>query len=181
MASTKITIPESLQIPEFERPPGLPATCTDAELIEAVKASLCGAGPEELAKMLHVPEFGVRYWVMSKEWNAIKAAVWPELKGIVHSELCSVRSAMISQLAERVRKGDPFYDNFGAFVGFRPVKARDLGFLLAQSTEVIHALEKEIGGIRDDEGQISLKDLAAGLKRYAQANDVTGESKRLPA
>jgi hypothetical protein len=74
-----------------------------------------------------------------------------------------------------VQEGDPQYDMRGEFVGYRPIKAKDLTQMLTQTSEVIHQIEKEIGGIRDDEGNISLKDLAEGLKRYAQAKDVTPE------
>jgi hypothetical protein len=171
-----LPIPASL--PMFRRPPGLPRTCSDEDLLEAVKASLCGAQPEELADLLRVPKSAVRYWVSSKEWNALKQYVWPDLKGVLHTELVSVRSNILKQIAERVREGDPQFNMRGELVGYRPIKARDLTEMLVRTSEIIHVIEKEIGGIRDDEGNISLKELAEGLKRYAQAKDVTVEAAR---
>jgi hypothetical protein len=165
-----IPIPESL--PQFRRPPGLPMTCSDATLLDAVKASLCGSGPEDLAPMLGVPVNAVRHWVASKEWNQLKQWVWPDLKGLVHTELVSIRSNLIMKIAQRVKEGDPQYDMRGEFVGYREIKAKDLGVMLLQTSEVIHQIEKEIGVIRDDDGKISLHELAAGLKAYARDKDM---------
>jgi hypothetical protein len=174
MTAQIIPIPESL--PQFRRPVGLPYTCTDEMLLEAVKVSLVGGEPAEIAKLLNVPRETLRHWMGSKEWNYLKDWVWPEIKGVVHTELVGVRSKIIRQIGERLTTGDAQYDMRGELVGYRPIKARELADMLTKTSEVIHQIEKEIGGIRDDDGKISLNELAAGLKRYAQAKDVTPES-----
>lgn len=177
-----VSIPRTVDTVEFERPPGLPHTCSDAELLEAVKASLCGATDIELAEMLHVPPVGVKYWVGSKQWTVIKQYVWPQLKGLLHTELCGIRSTVLHKLAERVRDGDPQYNLMGELIGYRPVKSRDLATMLVQSSEVIHNLEVEIGVIRDDKNNISLDNLLVALQHYAKADapeDITGKSERI--
>jgi hypothetical protein len=146
-----IQIPDSL--PQFKRPPGLPETCSDEMLMEAVKASLCGAAPEELAKMLGVPAKGVKYWMNSREWQSIKAYVWPEVKGLVHNELVSVRSKALQLIGKRLHEGDPYYDLSGEFKGYRPLKANDLVNVLQRTSEVVHQIEKELGVVSDDSGR----------------------------
>jgi hypothetical protein len=176
-----IALPTSVDEVEFDRPPGLPETCSNDELLQAVKAQLCGATQEELARLLHVPVIGVSHWVNSREWSLLKQHVLPEMKGGVHGELMGVRSLLIRQLAQRVREGDPQYNQLGEFLGFRPVKARDLSTMLVQSSEVLHNLELEIGVIRDEKNHISLDNLVVALQKYAkeEPQDITGNSERV--
>lgn len=186
-STTSVSIPKTVDVVEFDRPPGLPATCSDKELLEAVKASICGATDKDLAYLLHVPEFSVKYWVASKEWTAIKDHVIPELKGLLHTQLCGIRSTLIQKLGQRIREGEPQYNQLGEPVTdaegnpvYRPVKARDLAIMLVQSSEVLHNLEVEIGLVVDESKNISLDDLAIALKNYAKAPaDITGKSQRL--
>lgn len=178
----KLVLPRYVDCVEFERPKGLPETCSDADLLDAVKASLCGATHEELARLLGVPEIGVRYWLASPEWTKIKDHVWPELKGVVHTELCGIRSELIVQLVDRVRNGDPVYSAAGKELFRRKVKARDLATMLVQSTDVIHELEREIGKFTDPEGRMELADLQKALRYYAQQQgplDITPNVERV--
>lgn len=187
--STKLVLPKTVDVVEFDRPPGLPATCTDANLLDAVKASIAGATDEDLAPLLHVPPQAVKWWVASAEWNAIKTHVLPAMKGLFHTQLCGIRSSVIQKLAERVRLGDPIYTNLGEPALneqgeqlYRPIKAKELAGILVQTSEVLHNLEVEIGVVADDRGIIDLDDLAIALANIAKAGhgtDITAESKRL--
>ena len=181
MSKNVVSIPKTVDVVEFDRPPGLPHTCSDADLIEAVKSSICGGTHKEIAELLHVPEFSAKYWMSSREWTVIKQAVYPQLKGLLHTELCGVRSKALHQLAKRVDEGDPQYNQLGECVGFRPVKARDLTFILMSTSEVIHDIELELGVITDEDKNISLADLQVALRAYARAGpaDITGKSERL--
>jgi hypothetical protein len=183
-----VAIPKHVDVVEFERPPGLPATCSDGELVEAVKASICGASYKEVAELLHVPEFSAKYWISSKEWTAIKQAVLPELKGFLHTDLCGIRSSILQKLGERVRFGDPQYNQMGEPVlnaegeqVFRPIKAKDLSIMMVQVSGVLHDIEVEIGVITDEDDNISLKALQKALQRAAREDiqDITGSAQRL--
>ena len=193
--SQVIKVAEDIRFPgEIERPFGLPEVCSDDDLMEAVMASMCGAELEELAPLLKVPPNAVRYWVGTNEWNALKAQVYPRIKQTVHTELCGVRSLAIRRLGERLRDGDPVIsretglpltrtviknDQPVEVPVYAPVSAANVAKILTAASDVLHELERDLGVVRNDKGDISLEELAEGLKRYAQAKDVDATAERV--
>ena len=165
-----LRIPESL--PMFRRPPGLPATCSDEDLEEAVKASLCGADDKSLAKLLKVPSSAVKYWTDSKEWGGIVALLLPEVQSILKGQLTRLASTALTQLDERLQKGDPIYDLTGEYKGRKKLKARDLADIAVKVMEQQRALERSIGDISDDENRISLDKLAKALKKAGEEREI---------
>lgn len=189
-------MPPPIEIPrnltgtiQFARPPGLPVICSDTDLFEAVKASIAGVPDDELAPILGVKTEAVKYWVSSKEWTAIKEHVLPQMKGLFHTQLCGIRSSIIQKLGERVRLGDPMYNNLGEPVMdqngkplYRPIKGKELSGMLVQVRDVISSLEEEIGVKADTKGHIELDDLALALANLAkpkQPTDISGQSQRI--
>lgn len=170
---------------EIARPPGLPKTCSDADLMDAVIASMCGAELEELAPLLHVPPEAVRWWVGTPEWVALKRQVSPRIKETVHTELSGVKARAVRELGKRLRDGDvavdrktgePLFNEDGSYV-MVPVNAAVVANILRTSTEVLHELERDIGSIRDEKGDISLNQLVDGLRNLSKlsaAKDITG-------
>ena len=169
-------LPENF--PYFQRPPGLPETCTDAQLCEAVKSYLAGSDLPTLALMLGVPQRSVRYWLDSKEWGSLVALLLPEFRGVMSGQLTRVASLALNQLEARLRDGDQVFNQQGAYVGRREIRGRDLATIATAVLEQQVKLEKIIGGITNDDNVISLDKLAQGLKRYAEAKDITGEAVR---
>jgi hypothetical protein len=167
--------------PLFSRPAGLPATCSDAMLCEAVKAYLLGTDEKTLGRMLGVPTKSVRYWTDSKEWAALVDLHAPELKQMLKGQLTRVASMTLRQLEDRLTYGDQVFDQKGEFVRRREVKGRDLAEIATRVLEQRANLEKLIGDLRDDKDSISLQKLAQGLKRYAEAKDISGEASLDPA
>ena len=164
--------------PHFERPPGLPLTCSDAQLCETVKSYLAGAEPAVLAQMLGVPKASVRYWLDSREWGSLVAMLLPEVRGVMSGQLTRVASLALNQLEARLREGDQVFNQQGEYVGRREIRGRDLATIATAVLEQQVKLEKIIGGITNDDNVISLDKLAQGLKRYAEAKDITGEAVR---
>jgi len=154
--------------PVFTRPPGLPETCSDAQLLEAAKAYLCGTDNPTLAKMLGVPVAGIRYWTDSREWGQLIEFIRPEVAGILIGQTTRVASLALVQLEDRLVKGDQVFSQQGEYVGRREVKAKDLAEIATKVLEQQKNLERSIGKITDDENSLSLRKLAAALESYAE-------------
>jgi len=174
-----LAIPDS--IPQFRRPPGLPLTCTDEDLSEAVKAHLCGANDDSLAELLHVPARSVKYWTDSKEWAAITALFLPDVQLILKGQLTRLASSALNQLDERLQNGDPVYNLQGEYAGRKKLKARELADIAIKVMDEQRALEKSIGKIGDDEGKISLEKLARALKKAAEDSEIDVTPTRVEA
>jgi len=157
------------QFPVFNRPPGLPETCSDEQLCEAVKIHLCGGTHAAIAKLLSVPEKAVRYWVDSREWGQLTALLKPEVAGILIGQTTRVASLALTQLEDRLLNGDEVWNQQGEIVGMRKIKGRDLAEIATKVLEQQKNLERSIGKITDDENTISLKKLATALTNYAEA------------
>jgi hypothetical protein len=162
-----IALPDNF--PVFVRPPGLPATCSDAQLLEAAKAYLCGTDPETLAKMLGVPVVGLRYWTDSREWGQLIEFIRPEVAGILIGQTTRVASLALVQLEDRLVKGDQVFNQQGEYVGRREIRGKDLAEIATKVLEQQKNLERSIGKITDDDNALSLKKLAAALTNYAEA------------
>lgn len=189
MSSKAVAVPKTLLDELFDRPPGLPATCSDGDLIDAVRKAMIGATDDEIADTLGVPISTVKHWIASKEWQNMKQQMLPVVKNLHHNQLFSIRSIVLEKLTERLRLGDPMYNNLGEPCTdedgnqlYRPIKGRELSNILAQVNPVLHDLEVEIGVVADDRGTIELDDLAealAELARKKRPQDISGESQRV--
>ena len=168
-----------LTIPDELNRAGLPATCTDHELSEAVRFWLCGGSKEEIALLLHVKPPQVTHWINSRAWQQLARNYAPEVQAIVSGSLTRLKGKALEALADRVENGDFRVDNTGEIVGRTPMKGRDLAQVFAQMSDAQVQLEKMIGSIKDDDDsdKISLDKLARGLKRYAEARDITSEAR----
>ena len=166
-AANIVNLPDNF--PVFARPVGLPLTCSDAQLLETVKAFLCGVPNATLAGMLGVPEFAVRYWLDSREWGGLVAMLKPEVAGILIGQTTRVASLALVQLEERLRKGDQVFNQQGVMTGRREIKAKELAEIATKVLEQQKNLERSIGKVTDDENALSLKKLADALTNYAEA------------
>ncbi len=164
--------------PVFARPPGLPQTCTDAMLCEAVKCFLLGTDEKTLARMLCVPKSAVRYWTDSKEWAALIKMYTPEIESMLKGQLTRVASMALRQLEDRLNDGDQVFNQQGECVARRELKGRELAEIATRVLEQRANLEKLVGDLGDDKEKLSIQDLAVGLKKFVQAKDVTAESRR---
>ncbi len=167
-----------MDIADFERPDGLPVTCTDGDLLEAVRLWLSGGDKIEIAALLKTKPATVNYWINSKGWQVVARMIAPEMQALVSGSLTRLKRQSLEQLADRIENGDYRMDNSGEIVGRVPMKGRDLVEVFAKVSDAQVQLEKMIGSIKDDDDsdKISLDKLALGLKRYAEARDITGEA-----
>ena len=159
-------LPDSF--PTFVRPPGLPYTCTDEMLLEAVKCYLIGTDEKTLARMLCVDTKSVRYWTDSREWAALIELQTPELKMMLKGQLTRVASMTLRQLEDRLTYGDQVFDMTGKFVRRREIKGRDLSEIMTRVLEQRANLEKVIGNMTDPDGKLDLQEIADGLAQYAK-------------
>ena len=170
----------------WTRPRGLPATCTDEELFEAVELWLLGEKPTILAELLHVKPDQLRQWIASKSWQALAKSFALGVQASISSSLTRLKAQALVELADRVNGGDyivrldgtPVLNETTGVPVRRPMRGRDLLEVFAKVSDCQLQLEKAIGNIKDDtNGQISLEKLAAGLAFYArQAKGQTFDS-----
>lgn len=172
-----VQIPASLR---FVRPPGLPVTCSDEQLLEAVKAYLCGAREDVLAPMLSVPEHAVKYWTDSREWGELTRYVLPEVRGILSGQLTRCASKALLELDERITDGDYRYDAGGALLGRTKLRAKELSLIATQVMEQSERLEKLLGNLKDSDDSLTLQELANALETIARKpKDISGEAERV--
>lgn len=164
----------------IKRPHGLPKTCSDAALLEAVKAWLLGEPPRVVAEFLNVPIKTLPHWINSKEWNVIVSAAYLELQGYAHSKLGRLVNLSLAELADRLENGDEHVTKDGVVVHIK-IKGRDLATIATMLMDKQTEVKKRLDGIPDKEDTFhELFELAAKL-RYANAKEIQGESVEQPA
>lgn len=171
-----LPIPDSL--PVIRRPKGLPLTCSDEEFQEAVYARLCGADDAAVAKLLHVPAKAVKYWVDSPEWGAAARAVTPEVEAILAGQLTRVANLALTQLDDRVAKGDPIWNTNGEPVldesgkqRRKPLRGAELSAIALRVFEMKKTLANGMQALRDDADRIALDKLAHSLAELSRQSD----------
>jgi hypothetical protein len=176
-----VALPEVL--PFARRPPGLPATCSDTDLAEAVKAYLCGASEETLAGMLKVPTHAVKHWLDCREWGVLCQTLRPEVEGVLGGQMTRLASLAFVQLEDRIVKGDPVIGANGEVLTddegnprFKPLKGKELSLIATQMLETRAKIKPQDPNKKDDD--LTLLDLARSLKKYAEAKDISGEARR---
>ncbi len=167
------------------RPEHLPAKVPDRDFTDAVRLWLTGAPKAEIAEKLQTTHRSVTAWIDTPEWRNAAQALSPEVHALVGGSLNRLKTQALTQLADRIEHGDPVINNLGEVVlkedgtaAKRPMKGKDLVEVFAKLSDAQVQLEKMIGNIKDDddESKISLDKLALGLKRFAEARDITGEA-----
>ena len=177
-----VALPEVL--PFARRPPGLPATCTDADLAEAVKAYLCGASEETLSGLLHVPPHAVKHWLDCREWGVLCQTLRPEVEGVLGGQMTRLASLAFVQLEKRLIEGDPAIGANGEVLTdeqgepiHKPLKAKELSLIATQMLETRAKIKVEDPQKSDME--LGLLELAKSLKEFAKAKDISGEASRV--
>ena len=102
----------------------------------------------------------------------------PDLRDWTHAKLYEIRQKVVTELLERVEKGDPVVGADGSIDFYRPVKAEVLSNILVRTSGVIHDIEVEKGEVEAGGVDITLKELADSLRRFAKATEVKGEAVR---
>ena len=153
---------------EFQRPADLPRTCTDRDLIEAVKEYLCGASYSELAAMLHIPAATVKQWVRARGWRQIEVLLREQVRELAHNSLSRITHKAFVQLESRLETGDAVYNFAGEQVGFRPIRGKDLAVIASTLIDKQHDVERRMKGEVDESTMVDLNELAKTLAYYAQ-------------
>ena len=151
------------------RPKGLPRTCSDEALYEAVKAWLQGLPLPQLATMLGVEKKAVKYWIESPEWQQITNIVRPEVEAESKNKLMRTMSLTLDELETRIREGNPVINYEGVEVGKTPVKAKDLASIAKTLSDMKEAVNE--GGSK---GRIDVRQLMQGLENLVKGRLVEG-------
>jgi hypothetical protein len=161
------------QAVEFVRPPDLPFTCSDADLLEAVQLWLLGAKNAEVAAKLNVPGTSVKAWVTSAGWKYLEECLRGEVRKVAHAQVTRLTAQALGKLETAIEMGDPVIGVDGEVKGHKPVKARDMAQIASTLLERQLEMEERLGLKRNEDNLIDMRELAEGLKRYAKAKDVT--------
>ena len=157
----------------FIRPPDLPFTCSDADLVEAVQLWLLGAKNAEVAHKLGIPSVAVKHWATSSGWKYLEECVRGEVRRVAHGQITRLAAQALGKLETAIELGDPVIGVDGEVLGHKPVKAKDMAAIASTLIEKQLEIESRLGLAHNDENVIDLRELAEGLKRYARAKDVT--------
>jgi hypothetical protein len=175
MAAPALFSPEDKDLATFNRPDDLPRTCSDAELIEAVKEYLCGANNEEVGALLHVEPATVKQWVGSRGWRTVEALLRDQVREVSLSALSRITHKSFVQLQDRIDTGEPMYNWEGQLVGYKPIKAKDLAIIASTLVDKQHEVERRMKGELPDSTKVDLNKLARALENYARMKVVNGE------
>lgn len=159
----------------FRRPADLPCTCSDADLLEAVRGWLLNAPSEQVAHQLRIKPSLLPQWVNSHGWQQLVLLLREDIRAISYGAYGRLGLKAFQALEDRIDHGDPIVDGDGVIVARRPIKGKDLAEIISRLGAQQELIEKKLGISRDDDDNISLKELAAGLKRFAQAKEIRAE------
>jgi hypothetical protein len=152
------------------RPIGLPRTCSDEALADAVKAWLIGNPPEAVAEILGVKKSTLPYWTQSEEWQRLAGLLMPVVEGQARGGITRTISVVLEKLEDVVTNGNPLVSNEGEIVGRVPVKAKDLAGIAKTLYDIKEASSGSALG-----GNIKLHDLMKNLERFANAKEIPSE------
>jgi uncharacterized protein YjcR len=165
--------PTAPQAGEFTRPPDLPFTCSDADLLEAVQLWLIGARANEVAAKLGVQGQAVKHWTTAKGWKYLEECLRGEVRKVAHGQVTRLAAQALGKLETAIEMGDPVIGVDGEVKGHKPVKARDMAQIASILIERQTDMEERLGLKRNEDNLIDMRELAEGLRRYAKAKDVT--------
>ena len=166
----------------LKRGSGFPAEWGDEALFAAVRAWVLGG---DVGKVLGISEVEVRHWVRTTAWQQMTREVMPGVREFLGDQMTRIVAKSLGELEKRMDEGDPVVnldgsprlDDNGRQV-YRPLRAKDLTDIAVK----VMGGEKSMvrGGEEDDEGKITLEELARALKRAGAAKvgrviDVEGD------
>ena len=157
------------------RPSGLPKTCSDKHLYEAVKAWLQGESPKVVAEFLNVPVKTLGYWVESHDWHVLVNALRIDLQGYTNSTLGRLQNMTLKELEDRLTDGDEVLARDGSLVRIK-IKARDLASIAGMLFERKEQIERKLDGIPDKSDSIAELFALADRLRAANAKEIQGET-----
>lgn len=163
-------LPEDVVAFPAVRPKGLPRTCSDEALYEAVKAWLQGLPAENVAVMLGVKPAAVQFWVDSPEWRQVVSIVLPEVEADSKGKLLRTMSLSLEELEKRIREGNPVINYEGVEVGRTPIKAKDLAGIAKTLSDM-----KDNVNAGGKGGKLNLRELASYLENMVKGRLVEGE------
>ena len=150
----------------FRRPSDLHLPCTNLSLLRAVQMWLAGEDVKLIARKLGIHYKDVAEYTTLPGWRFIEDCVRDDVRRITLSGLSRLTHRCFTLLHERLDKGDPIYGPDGETIGYRAVKAKDLGTIINQLMSQQATIE-ERGQPRNTETDIDLVELAESLKNYA--------------
>ena len=163
----------------FRRPPGLTKACTDEDLLAAVKAYLCGAQEEEVRRHLKVAAGTTQYWTNTREFRDLVNAQLVDIGELVRHRLIRVGAKALTQLDERLENGQAIYGMDGEQIATRPLSSKELTDITRTVMDQARALEKSLPGKVDEDGKMTLVNLARSLKKLAQDGEIEVKAERL--
>ena len=152
------------------RPVGLPRTCSDEDLTDAVKAWLVGEPPEKVSALLGVKKSALSAWTQSEEWNRLAGLLMPVVEGQSRGGITRTLSITLERLEDVVTNGNPLVSNEGEIIGRVPVKAKDLAGIAKTLYDI-----KESSSAAGVSGNIKLSSLMKSLERFANATEITDD------
>jgi len=158
-----------------ERPPGLPATCTDAALKDAVRDYLLGESFENLAKRLGVTKGFPEGWQRSPLWGALAVDLLPEAQDLLRGRLTRSLAQTLNLIDARIAHGDVGYTREGEKYT-RELSALTLATLASRLAEIQRGIEKIDDSKPPQDGRMDLNELAKALRHRARQSppiDVT--------
>lgn len=156
----------------FRRPADLPCTCTDADLMEAVRGWMLNAPSDQVAHLLGIRPAQLPSWINSHGWQQIVLLLRDDIRAISYGAYGRLGLKAYQALEDRLDNGDPIVDSEGTVIAHRPIKGKDLAEIMTRLGSMQDLMEKKLGLTKDDDDSISLKELASSLKRFAQAKEI---------
>jgi hypothetical protein len=90
----------------FQRPPFLPGSTSNEQLLKAVKAAALGVRDEHVAQMLGVPLQALEYWTKTKEWKSLRATIADQVKEMVAHQVHDMAMKALRELNDRLDYGN---------------------------------------------------------------------------
>ena len=156
----------------LRRPPGLTKACSDQDLLNAVKAYLCGAKQEELKEHLKVPLPSVDYWIETREFRQLINDQLEDISQTIKHRLIRTSAKALAQLDDRLENGSTIYNMQGEEVGTRPLTPKELTDITRTVMDQARALDKALPQKNDDDAKMNLVKLARSLKALSEQSEI---------
>ena len=163
----------------LRRPTGLSKACSDEDLLNAVKAYLCGAQEEEVRRHLKVAAGTTAYWINTREFRDLVNDQLVDISETIKHRLIRVSAKALTQLDDRLENGNAIYSMDGEQIGTRPLNTKELTDITRTVMDQARALEKGLPGKTDDGDKMNLVSLARSLKKLAQDSEIEVKAERL--
>lgn len=172
--------------PIFARPLGLPRSCSDEALCEAVFLHCTGGDDEVVAALLGVPSKALPYWTQSEEWGQIKELLRPHLRGIADTKLTRLINLSLGELEDRLLHGEKVgFERTNNETGKvlpevrRPLSSKTLVTVLNTLMEKQFLIQRVIDGKDGTNVSPELEKLAETLAAYGKDRREAIEARKL--